>query len=152
MSKDRFAARLQEWIELSMRRSMRTFLRYARQNNLSMSQMGALFHIYRQGQCGVTEVGHYLDVTSAAASQMIDRLVQQGLIERSEDPEDRRVKQIVLTKKGERILKNGMRARQRWMHDLAQALSDEEKAALEPALDLLIEKVRSLAKASERES
>ena len=62
-----------------MHRSMRHFLRYARESGLSMSQFGALFHIHRRGSSGVTDLGDHLGVTSAAASQMLDRLVQQGL-------------------------------------------------------------------------
>ena len=152
MPTDPFVATLEAWVDVAMRRSMRTFLRYARQNNLSMSQLGALFHLYRQGQCGVTELGHYLDVTSAAASQMLDRLVQQDLIQRSEDPDDRRVKKIVLTEEGERVLKEGIHARQRWMDDRAQTLTDREKATIQPALDLLIDKVQSLRQAAELKS
>ena len=88
-----------------MHRSIRHLLRYARENGLSMSQFGALLHIHRMGSSGVTDLGDHLGVTSAAASQMLERLVQQGLILRTEDPNDRRVKQIVLTDKGLRFFK-----------------------------------------------
>ena len=92
-----------------------------------MSQFGALFHLHRMGSSGVTDLGDHLGVTSAAASQMLDRLVQQGLILRSEDPNDRRVKQIVLTDKGHQVLQESIRARQGWLDDLAETLSDRRK-------------------------
>ena len=144
MSADTFVDTLKEWIEVSMHRSMRNFIQYARKNGLSMSHLGALYHLHRMGQCGVTELGDHLDVTSAAASQMLDRLVQQDLILRTEDPEDRRVKQIILTDEGNRILEGGFSARQRWLEDLAASLSEEEQGSIMKALTLLIDKMSHL--------
>jgi len=144
MPSDPFVATLEEWINVSMHRSMRNFICYARKSGLSMSHIGALFHIHSEGKCGVTELGNHLDVTSAAASQMLERLVQQELILRTEDPNDRRGKQIVLTEKGGRVLEEGIRARQKWLDDLTETLSDGEKEAIMPALEILIDKTRSL--------
>jgi DNA-binding MarR family transcriptional regulator len=144
MPVDPFVAALKEWLEISMRDSTRNFIHYARGSGLSISYFGAIFHIYRNGSCSVTEIGEQLDVTSAAASQMLERLVQQGVVLRTEDPEDRRVKRIVLTDKGRRILEEAIRARQSWLDDLAQSLSDSEKESVTSALKLLISKVNRL--------
>ena len=152
MPSDPFAATLEEWINVSMHRSMRNFICYARKSGLSMSHIGALFHIHSEGKCGVTELGNHLDVTSAAASQMLERLVQQGLILRTEDPEDRRGKQIVLTDKGDRVLEEGIRARQSWLDDLTETLSVGEKDTIMVALNVLIDKARNLKQPIEPES
>jgi DNA-binding MarR family transcriptional regulator len=146
---DPFIATLQEWIEVSMHRSIRNFICYAREGGLSMSQLGALFHIHRQGTSGVTDLGDHLGVTSAAASQMLERLVQQELILRSEDPSDRRVKQIILTDKGLQVLQESIRARQGWLYDLAETLSASEKGTITAALNILIDKANHLGQASE---
>jgi DNA-binding MarR family transcriptional regulator len=136
-------AKLQEWIEVFMRRSMRNFLLYARETGLSMSQLGALFHIQR-GASGVCDLGEGMGITSAAASQMLERLVQQGYILRSEDPHDRRVKQITLTEKGHQTLQESLNARQGWLEDLAQTLTPSEVEHVEVALSILIQKARQL--------
>ena len=141
---DPFAATLQEWVAVFMRRSMHNFVRYARESGLSMSQVNALFHIHHQGGCGVTDLGDHLGVSSAAASQMLERLVQQELILRSEDPEDRRVKQLVLTDKGTRAIHDGIHARQGWLDDLANMLSISEKEQVAAALNILINKTKQL--------
>ncbi|MGD8814348.1 MAG: MarR family transcriptional regulator [Anaerolineales bacterium] len=145
MSADTFAATLGEWIEVSMRHSMRSFLRHARERGLSMSHLGAIFHAHRFAGCGVTEIGEHLGVSSAAASQMLQRLVQLGLIHRSEDPEDRRAKRIVLTDKGRQILEEAIRVRQSWLNDVSEALSDSEKESVASALKILIDTVCQLA-------
>jgi DNA-binding MarR family transcriptional regulator len=145
MSSDPFVPMLKEWIEVSMQHSMRNFLRFARESGLSMSHLGAIFHIHQIGSCGVTEIGEHLGVTSAAASQMLDRLVQQGFVLRTEDPEDRRVKQIALTTQGQKILSEGIRAREIWLGELAETLSESEKETITSALSMLIAKVNQLA-------
>jgi DNA-binding MarR family transcriptional regulator len=141
---DLFIATLEKWIEVFMQRSMHNFVGYARQSGLSVSQLGALFQIHHRGCSGVTDLGDKLGVTSSAASQMLDRLVHQELIERSEDPSDRRVKHVVLTDKGRQVLQEAIRARQGWLSDLAENLSDAEKGVVIPALSLLIDRATRL--------
>jgi DNA-binding MarR family transcriptional regulator len=143
-SADPFVATLQEWIDVFMRRSMRDFFVYARRNGLSMSQNGALLHLSRQGTCGVTDIGDTLGVTSGAASQMLDRLVQHGLILRNEDPDDRRVKRITLTDEGQRVVHESIQARQAWFDDLAAVLSPGEKEQVTAALGILTDRARHL--------
>jgi len=142
---DRLVITLQEWIAVFMHRSMRDFMAYARASGLSMSQLGALFQVHHRGFSAVTDLGDDLGVTSSAASQMLERLVQQGLILRSEDPSDRRVKQIVLTDKGHRVLEESIRARESWLSDLAETLADPEKDAIIAALTILTAKASQLS-------
>lgn len=141
---DPFIVTLQQWTEVSMRRSMRNFLHYSRETGISMSQFGVLFHLSRKQSSGVTDLGDHLGVTSAAVSQMLERLVQQGLILRTEDPNDRRVKKIVLTEKGSQVLQEGLHARQDWLVDLADTLSDIEKEKITAALNTLVNKASRL--------
>lgn len=131
-----------QWIEVSMHQSMQSFFRYAKENNISMSQVGALFHISRQGMSGVTDIGERLGVSSAAASQMLDRLVQQNLLVRTEDPNDRRARQITLTEEGRSLLDESMRARQSWLLKVVESLTPEERGQVSAALECLISKAR----------
>ena len=139
---DPFVDAIQDWIEVFMRRSMHNMIRYSREIGLSMSQIGALYHLRRRGHSGVSDLGEHLGVTSAAASQMLDRLVQQELILRTEDPNDRRSKQIMLTEKGSEIIRESINARQSWLEELANNLSASEKEQITSALLILTEKSR----------
>ncbi len=134
---------LQDTIAAFMRSSMHGLILFMKDNDLSMSQIGALFQIKR-GRSNVSELGESLGVTIAAASQMIDRLVQQGLIIRLEDPEDRRAKQLALTEKARRILKGSVHARQGWLEQLAASLNAGERERVTAALRLLIERTEQL--------
>jgi DNA-binding MarR family transcriptional regulator len=141
---DSFPATLNTAISIFVRRSMQNYFRYVKECGLSMSQVSALFFLYRKGSSGVSDIGEEMGVTSAAASQMLDRLVQQSLISRSEDPHDRRLKQIVLTDKGRRTLdvfRENLHARHGgWVDELAASLSPAEQEQVEAALIILIEK------------
>lgn len=141
---DSLVATLQEWFGIFRRRMMGSFFSYARDRGLTVAQLGAMFHIYQKGACGVSDIGSDLGVTNSAASQMLERLVQLKLITRSEDPTDRRVKQIVLTDKGRQILQESSKANQVWLEDLVQTMAAEEREQIRSALVLLIDKARHI--------
>ncbi len=139
-----FVDRLHEWFEILRRTMMGNFFAYARDNGLTMPQFGAMFRIYHSGACGVSDIGKDLGVTNSAASQMLERLVQLKLITRTEDPTDRRVKQIVLTEKGQQILQQTTTMYHTWMEDLAQAMTEDEQRKVEEGLTILIEKANQV--------
>ncbi|MFZ2359586.1 MAG: MarR family transcriptional regulator [Anaerolineae bacterium] len=128
---------LRQWTEVFMGRSMRDFGAYMRNHGLSMPQVLLLYRLYYQGQCGVSDIADHLAVTNAAASQTIERLVQQGLLDRSEDPNDRRAKQIALSPAGRALMQESIEARVRWMAELTTVLSPEEQDTIVAALDAL---------------
>jgi DNA-binding MarR family transcriptional regulator len=109
-----------------------------------MPQINTLMRLHYQGSCGISDIGNQLGVTNAAASQMVERLVQQGLIERGEHPNDRRAKQLTLTRKGQEFIQQGIAARRRWMEELATTLTREQQADIVMALACLTEAARKL--------
>jgi DNA-binding MarR family transcriptional regulator len=131
-------------MRLVMRRSMRNFILYAKEKNYSVAQLNALFRIHHKGACGISDLGEEMGVTSAAASQLLDKLVQQGLAVRTEDPLDRRNKRVALTEAGERIVQESMAARQSWLDRLADKLTPAEQEQVNHSLRLLIEKAETL--------
>ena len=135
---------LHEWFGIFRRNLMRNIFAYAKNRGLTMAQFGALLHIFHKGACGVSDIGSDLGVTNSAASQMLERLVQQNIITRSEDPTDRRVKQIVLTDKGRQILEESNHANQGWLEELANRMTPAEQEQVREALVILIEKANQL--------
>jgi DNA-binding MarR family transcriptional regulator len=128
---------LRTWVEVFMHRSFRDFRRFMEGAGLSHSQVGALMLLHHQIACGVSDIAENLGITVAAASQLIDRLVQQGFLKRTEDQTDRRFKQVSLTPKGKALIESGIEFRQRWMEQLTQALTPEEQDIVSGALSLL---------------
>jgi len=137
-----FTEVIREWSEVFMHRSMREFKRFMDETDLSFSQISVLMRLFHGSNCGVSEIGGQLGVTNAAASQTVDRLVQLGLIERTEDPDDRRAKRLSLTEKGRVLIEKGIEARSKWIESLTDALTAEQQNMIISALTLLTEAAR----------
>jgi DNA-binding MarR family transcriptional regulator len=135
---------MHEWMRVTMRHTMRNFMLFAKEHNYSMAQLNAIFRIRHKGVCGVSDLGDEMGVTSAAASQLLEKLVQQGFAARTEDPQDRRNKLITLTETGEQVAEQSMQARQGWLDQLAEQLSPTEQEQVNAALEILIQKSQAL--------
>jgi len=125
---------------------MRGFWQYAKTQGLSMTQLFLLrqIHVNTRGGCNISLISEQMGVTNAAVSQTLDLLVQQGLVLRIEDPQDRRNKRVLLTDKGEQVLRQSMEAPQTWITDLAARLTDDEKELVTKTFQLLAEKLEPL--------
>ncbi|MFO7697189.1 MAG: MarR family winged helix-turn-helix transcriptional regulator [Anaerolineae bacterium] len=143
-----FGSAFRDWMDASMHRSMHALMLYARRNGFSMSQLRALVHISK-GTRGVQEIGDDLEISTAGASQMLERMVQQGLITREEDPHDRRVRQIVLTDKGRQVVDDGLRAGRAWVDTLAASLSPDEIDLVAAALAIMADRASQLDQPSD---
>ena len=120
-----------------MRRSIHAFIRCNRESELSLSQINALFRLYHQGLGSVQDLAKHLGITNAAVSQLLDPLIDAGLLDRSENPNDRRRKRLTLTADGQRLVEDRMRKWHAWTFDLVKILTDAEMAQILPAIRLL---------------
>lgn len=145
MSKnDAFTQAIRSWVDVSTHRSMRGWKHFAKATGLSMAQFTIIMQLYHRGACGISEISERFEITNAAASQHVDNLVQAGLIERMEDPRDRRVRQIQLSAKGKSLIEKGMDKRYRWVDQLAKNLSEKDREKTAQALTVLVEAARKL--------
>jgi DNA-binding MarR family transcriptional regulator len=142
----RFSQTLRAWMDVFMHRSMRGWNHFAKSTGLSMPQFSILMQLHHKGPCGMSEVSDRFDITAAAASQLVEKLVQAGYLERAEDPNDRRAKLLTLSVKGEELIQQGTEERYRWVDDLASQLSAEERAKVVEALSILTEAAQKLEK------
>ena len=109
-----------------------------------MPQFGILMQLHHKGRCGVSEIGERFDITNAAASQLVEKLVQAGYLERAEDPTDRRVRQLNLTAKGQKLIEDGTQERYRWLDELTSQLNVEQQTKVAEALEILTQVAQSL--------
>ena len=68
------------------------------------SQVLALVAIEEYGGCTLTQLRKEMHVSAPTISGITERLVRDGYITRSVDLNDRRIKNVVLTKKGKKCL------------------------------------------------
>jgi DNA-binding MarR family transcriptional regulator len=135
---------IRQFMDIAMHYSIRERAHFARSTGLSMPQFGILMQVHHRGNCGVSEISGHFDITNAAASQLVDKLVQSGLIQRAEDPHDRRAKLLNLTEKGRELIQQGTQERYRWVDQLAGKLTAEERVKVAEALNILTQAAQEL--------
>jgi DNA-binding MarR family transcriptional regulator len=130
---------LLDWSSVFMRRSMHDFMAYTRTNSISMPQINVLMWLYYHKCCEVMQLEEVMQVSRPAASQMVERMVQQGLVNRTESPTDRRSRLVTLSDRGIAFIEEAIAARRRWLSNLVETFSPEQKNTVALALKLLSE-------------
>ena len=125
------------------------FMQSMHKTGLSRPQIHALLYIYHAGECRVSEIATLTGSSAAAASQLVDRLVQQGLVERTEDPENRRVKRLRLTGKSLKLIHRGMSSNH-FLGELMGTLSAEQRQTIHAAFGYLAEASRQIHSSHKR--
>jgi DNA-binding MarR family transcriptional regulator len=130
-------ASIHHGIDRITHRAFHEQVRFVKASGLSMPQFTILMQLHYQRQCGVSDIGARMDITSAAASQLVEKLVQADLLERSEDPLDRRAKQLRLTEKGRALVETSQAERHRWVNGLMETLSPADLQKVSAAMEIL---------------
>lgn len=137
MHKDPLKKALLDWSNTFMVRSLNDLSGYAHTVGLSLAQMSILMHLHLRGACEITSFSEMLNISRAAASQMIERLVQQGVVERFSSSHDRRVRLVDLTSSGKQIVLESLEARVEWVNELVGRISAVEREQLLGSLNRL---------------
>lgn len=82
------------------------------------------------GGLKMRELSRRLMVTGGNVTGLTDRLVAEGLVERREDPKDRRAFTVALTADGKRQFRTMARAHEGWVVELFGGLSPAQQAQL----------------------
>ena len=139
-----FSKAIRSWMDVFMQRSMRGWGLFAKSTGLSMPQFSMMMQLHYKGACGMSQVSERFEITPAAASQLVDKLVQSGLIKRDEDPHDRRAKVLNITDKGRELIQRGIEERYRWVDQLEGKLTVEERAQVSDALNIMTRAAQEL--------
>jgi DNA-binding MarR family transcriptional regulator len=117
----------------------RDVMQLAAENDISFSQMKAL-HALRDvpDHVSVKELGDSLGLSLAAISRAADGLVQRGLVTRTEDSEDRRIKRLRLTDAGHDLVQKLIQSRLAGIEEFVATLSPKERALLDKALQPIL--------------
>jgi MarR family transcriptional regulator for hemolysin len=87
-------------------RMLRTYAdQRARQFGISRAQWVVLMRLHRSEGLKQSELAEILDLQPISLTRLLDRLAQNGLIERRPDPNDRRANRLYLTPAARPLLK-----------------------------------------------
>jgi len=81
--------------------TMADVLQLLQRSELSMSRALALMFLERQPCASLSDMSSYLNLSLGNTSHLVEQLVCSGYVTRTEDAKDRRVRQVMLTSKGQ---------------------------------------------------
>ncbi len=136
-------------LETVLARVIQDFMQFMHETGLSRPQIHALLHIFHAGECPISDIAALTDSSPAAASQLVERLVQQGLVQRTEDPQNRRVKKLRLTEKSHKLIRAGVTSN-RSLAELMERMPAKHRQTVHAAFGYLAEAARQAHPYSKR--
>ena len=136
MEKDELIVQIVE-LQRQVNRALR---QYAPWVNLSLTvaQLRSLFFIASEGSTNSKKLADALKVTPSNVTGIVDRLVEQGLVSRQENPDDRRMSILRATEKGEALVSDLRQTRASHMSEVLARMSLGELSSLARGLTGLV--------------
>jgi DNA-binding MarR family transcriptional regulator len=112
-------------------------LRHQDPPGMSVTQHLALATVAKHGQMAIGDLAEAERLPSSAATRLIDRLEETGLVTRSRDPHDRRGVQVEITDAGRRLVDERHRLGNAWLAGRIALLTEAERTNLALSLDVV---------------
>jgi DNA-binding MarR family transcriptional regulator len=110
--------------------------------DLTIVQLKSVFFIDAEGSTNFRKLARALGVTPPDVTRIVDRLVDQELVNRRENPEDRRMQILQTTKKGKALLAKLRENKTTHLYHILSRLSAQE-------LSMVAQGLRALVKAAD---
>lgn len=129
-------ASLAERLRVSVGRLARR-LRQQSLGGLTPSQASILSTLDRHGPMTMSRLADHEGIAKPSATGIVGRLIDKGLVEKRTDPADRRSAIAAISVSGSQLLEQRRRERTAYLTRRIDDLSEEDRAALERAVELL---------------
>lgn len=140
---DRLTDDLFDFIAIAAKEDEGEMFDIARELDLTLSQVCAMFVIqHADHPMTLTELAPRVRLSVAATGRLLDGLERHGLVARSEDPADRRVKRLTLTPQADALTERFHTARREALRTFTKTLSDEQRDQIGRALASVLEEHR----------
>lgn len=106
-------------------------------SDISAVQFVTLALLAGEDALTIKRVAEVLGRSVSATSRLLDQLVTRGLVNRSEDTQDRRTKRVSLSESGQAFVQTIEQRRVEAQIAVMSYLSPEERAVVEQAMQLL---------------
>ncbi len=131
------------WISVLYRYRQRYLGRELEPVGIGPGQVQLLSELRHHGGLSQDELAAHLSLDKATTTRALQKLEEMGLVQRTVDPSNRRVKRVELSDRGHELWPEVRRVRHAWTEAIIADLSPEERAT---ALELL----RRMAENAER--
>jgi DNA-binding MarR family transcriptional regulator len=107
-------------------------------SGLTVTQLKSLFLIADKGSTNFKKLAEALQVTPSNVTRIVERLVERGLVSRTENTEDRRMLMLQATDKGRSLLQSIRETSMKHMTGTLDLLSVKELSSLAEGLSAFI--------------
>lgn len=112
--------------------------------DITTAQAYTLLELHERGRVTMNQLAAEMRLHGTTMTRMVDALVEKGLAERSQDPEDRRIVRVATTSRGEETVASLQRGKREFLAAAFAQLSDEERQAIIKALRRMEAKAEEL--------
>jgi len=112
--------------------------------SFSRGQLRILFLLNASGPLSPGEVAHHQGVPKANVTEIIERLVRQGLIKREPNPEYRRSHHLRLTEKGRNEVESLRAWRTQRIEHMLEKIPEQELKTVAHSLNVMLEAARTM--------
>ena len=137
--KTEFLETVGNWAKLYFFQSLTDFFNYLKTSDLSLLQGYALTYLYFKGPIKISDLCEHMMVSPGAASQLVDRLEKLDMVGRISDPDDRRVRKVLVLEKGEKFVQENFIFSQSWLGEIPANISNEQKEQITNILSMFVQ-------------
>jgi len=108
--------------------------KYLEAKGLTLPRFWVLLNLKKHGRLSLGALKDHLFLAASSTSQLVDSLVQDGLVTRIRDEDDRRLLHLELTEAGATVLEDALSFR---YEQIAGVLSDRANPKIKTALEVM---------------
>jgi DNA-binding MarR family transcriptional regulator len=112
--------------------------------DLTMPQLKALIYVSRNEGATSGQIATSLGVGLSTITGIVDRLAEQNMVTRREDPRDRRITRVLATPVGSTLVNELLRYRNEVVTEILSQLDGDQLRTVESAFEYLIAAVEKL--------
>jgi DNA-binding MarR family transcriptional regulator len=141
---------LLRWMSLTMGATSKELLEQLHDSGITVAQMMALHVLHSERTATLTALAERLQLSLSATSTLVQKLVDVGLVTRTEHNTDRRNKVIALSGHGSARLHTFQKLRGAGIHSVLRSLSSDTKSFLFEALHAVLRDVELAPESSQQ--
>jgi DNA-binding MarR family transcriptional regulator len=115
--------------------------------DLTYAQSQVLFHVADNAGCHMGDVAKAFGVTLPAVTHIVDRLEEKQFLSRADDPGDRRVYILELTRTGRTLVQELHGLQMRGVEGVLQRMSADDRQRVIKGLEALVDAAAEASKA-----
>ncbi|KPK97446.1 MAG: hypothetical protein AMJ95_08985 [Omnitrophica WOR_2 bacterium SM23_72] len=123
-----FVDKINEILPLFQREFARQLTKEFFKSRITLPQFLILMILDKEGESKMSGLAHIMNVTTAAMTGSVSRLVASGFVLRLDDPRDRRIIRIKLTSRGAQLVNKLKQQRKEMITNLFKDISGEDRA------------------------